>query len=469
MIAILAMMLTVGGLAACGTETDTPPVAEANPAPTATKAVPAAVGESGFSKDSETLAKLYRELLVFKDDPIFHQRCYAQGGPYRPWALVEQIERLRDHGDGTKMFQETGTLPAELWQIGLDYCNNAGGETQLTRTFIKGMNEEWLTALVYLPETTSPPVARAIPGTTTPISPAVRSVDQSVRALVAMQGPSPSDEEISQACDALRKAGWEYMGIGSTNNRTMMIAASITTFASGDRVADYCNGFPQVIAPIVVATPDIESTKRAIAAADQRRRDAELATRVATEAKQEADRFAASLEATRTAEDAILQATRAAELAQHCREWEGMVMDWIREGNNYSTSDRSASLAPAHPELSPQMADEVCITNFPLGRIYSARDQAWRRGAEVGTGPNQLLPGTYRYQAPSGDDRVEAKPLGLYDSPNVSCWTKLNASVSDYTLIPMTYGEPFEITLHPHHNRVVTDIRCLGFLYRVGA
>ena len=54
--------------------------------------------------------------------------------------------------------------------------------------------------------------------------------------------------------------------------------------------------------PTIPPTPDIEATKAAIEAMDAHRRQAEQATRAATEAQQEAERYSASLEATRVAE-----------------------------------------------------------------------------------------------------------------------------------------------------------------------
>ena len=65
------------------------------------------------------------------------------------------------------------------------------------------------------------------------------------------------------------------------------------------------NAFPNATAtplPTIPPTPDIEATKAAIEERDAHRRQAEQATRTATEAQQEADRYAASLEATRIAE-----------------------------------------------------------------------------------------------------------------------------------------------------------------------
>ncbi len=54
--------------------------------------------------------------------------------------------------------------------------------------------------------------------------------------------------------------------------------------------------------PTIPPTPDIEATKAALEAMDAHRRQAEQATRTATEAQQEAERYATSLEATRIAE-----------------------------------------------------------------------------------------------------------------------------------------------------------------------
>ena len=72
--------------------------------------------------------------------------------------------------------------------------------------------------------------------------PAFGSIDQSVKDNVGMMGPRPSDNEIRRACQALRRSGWDYMSLGMTTDaRSMMIAASITTFASGERLRNYCN------------------------------------------------------------------------------------------------------------------------------------------------------------------------------------------------------------------------------------
>lgn len=54
--------------------------------------------------------------------------------------------------------------------------------------------------------------------------------------------------------------------------------------------------------PTIAPTPDLPATKAALEAIDAHRRQVELATRTAIEAQQEAERYAAALEATRVAE-----------------------------------------------------------------------------------------------------------------------------------------------------------------------
>ena len=73
------------------------------------------------------------------------------------------------------------------------------------------------------------------------ILPAYGSIDQSVKDNVGAMAPRPTDGEIAQACQALRNAGWEYMALNpNTDARSIMIAASITLFASGDQLSGYC-------------------------------------------------------------------------------------------------------------------------------------------------------------------------------------------------------------------------------------
>ena len=73
--------------------------------------------------------------------------------------------------------------------------------------------------------------------------PAFGGIDRSVKDNVGMMGARPTDGEIRRACQALHSAGWNYMSMGmNTDMRSTMIAASITMFASGQELLDYCDG-----------------------------------------------------------------------------------------------------------------------------------------------------------------------------------------------------------------------------------
>ena len=159
------------------------------------------------------------------------------------------------------------------------------------------------------------------------------------------------------------------------------------------------------------------------------------------------------------------------------------MLDWIKEGNTYGplipgyseqflghikAGENFELSPPSHPRLSAQLADDLCITSFPHGRLYNSNT---RGGLSVGPGIDQLLLGTYRYQAPNGDGRVEAKPSINRTYPKAGCLVKVNKGESNETAVQMFYGEPFEITLRPQHNLVTLDDwawGCWGFLYRAG-
>ena len=94
-----------------------------------------------FSGEALELLGLYRELLAFKDERGFHRYCYAQGSPYRGW--VARVEELGDRS-GAELIGETGILPGDLWQLGSDYCQNTGQETEYTRWLKSHMDVRWL-------------------------------------------------------------------------------------------------------------------------------------------------------------------------------------------------------------------------------------------------------------------------------------------------------------------------------------
>ena len=73
--------------------------------------------------------------------------------------------------------------------------------------------------------------------------PAFGDIDESVKNNVGVMAPRPTDGEIELACQALQNANWNYMSLGmGTDGRSMMIASSITTFASGEQLVGYCEG-----------------------------------------------------------------------------------------------------------------------------------------------------------------------------------------------------------------------------------
>ena len=249
--------------------------------------------------------------------------------------------------------------------------------------------------------------------------------------------------------------------------------------------------------PTIGPTPDLEATRTVIERVDAQRRLEEQATRTAIEAQEEAERFAASLESTRVAELPTATPTPLPTAtptptptplptatptptptptpeptptpvpptptptphpSTYCPEWEAMVLDWIKQGNVYV---RYSPSVPDHPQLAPNMAHNICIIAFPVGRlvpsyIYDRRDDTFR---VVGTEEGQLLPGTYKYHAPGGGDRVTDR----------DCRLLLNYKSDESAEVELTYGEPFQFTLYSYHGKVRLDsFDCDGYLYRIG-
>ena len=191
--------------------------------------------------------------------------------------------------------------------------------------------------------------------------------------------------------------------------------------------------------PTIKPTPDIEATKTVIEAIDAQRRLEDQATRTAIEAEQEADRFAASLEATRiaglstptstptptatplptptpTPEPVPTPAPTATPLPTptphpsfYCEEWEALVLDYIKRGGAYNSVDygqyRSGNV-PDHPHLDAKLGFRFCITNFPVGQLGRRLSSS---SLTVGTGEGQLLPGTYKYYDRNRGERVSVR------------------------------------------------------------
>lgn len=258
--------------------------------------------------------------------------------------------------------------------------------------------------------------------------------------------------------------------------------------------------------PEIGPTPDLEATKKAIEAIDAFRRESERATRTAVEAQATAEQYAADLEATRVAElptptptatptaTPLPTATPTATPTPtpeptptftpiptptptptphprtYCMEWEALVLEWIRQGNNYYASysgsqglGNVSDNVPDHPQLTAEAAHWLCLTSFPLG-ILSARDaySNWNV-LNLGYEDGELLPGLYEYRRP-GDNRVERE----------ECSIVLNQGEDNESTVQMTYGEPFTFRFYEYHGRVGFDqpsalFSCYsGVLYRIG-
>ena len=249
--------------------------------------------------------------------------------------------------------------------------------------------------------------------------------------------------------------------------------------------------------PTIGPTPDLEATKSAIEAIDAFRRASDQATRTAVEAQATAEQYAADLEATRIAElptptptatptatplptatptamptstpepTPTPTATPTPLPSSYCREWEALVLEWVYEGNVYTWMGFNylevADGVPDHPNLSAEEADGICITAFPRGRLHPyfhqyVTSEERHHGLTVGDGAGELLPGTYAYQAPSGDDRVEEDDCAIITNPGSP----------ERTNTAMPYGGPFAFTFFTYHGEVKFSGFCHGYMHRIG-
>ena len=256
--------------------------------------------------------------------------------------------------------------------------------------------------------------------------------------------------------------------------------------------------------PTIGPTPDLEATMSAIEAIDAFRRASDQATRSAVEAQATAEQYAASLEATRIAElptptptatptatptpTAIPTATPTAtpeptptptptptltptptpHPRTYCQEWEALVLEWIKQGNNFRMGDyynRLNANAPMHPKLSIDDALTYCFTGFPLGVLYGV---SYSPGPiKIGDQYRELLPGTYEYRL-EGDYRVDALCTIELDTGGH------NGYQGDHS-IELPFGETFTFQFYTYHNWVYFEYThnsrggiCRGHLYRIG-
>ena len=242
--------------------------------------------------------------------------------------------------------------------------------------------------------------------------------------------------------------------------------------------------------PAIGPTPDVEATKRAIDAIDAHQRAVDQATRTALDAQATAEQYAASLEATRVAALPSPTATPTPTAAPtatptptpeplptatpvptptptptphprtHCQEWEALVLEWIKQGNDYDAYyTRGTARPPDHPQLTAEQGRQLCLTAFPTGILWKGPYWEEVSGRAVGEELGQLLPGLYEYRR-AGDNRVEYG----------GCLLVLNVGEDNRNTVAMTYGEPFTFQFFKYHNRVYLPAshNCNGALYRIG-
>ena len=130
----LALILLVAlGIVACSSP-------EPSPTPLATPHwTPPPPPREGFSEEALVLRAAFEELIEFKDEAWFHVFCYAQSSPASQWA-----DYLQTHDFGIGVLSETGIVAGELWQLGWDYCQNEGKDTDYTRRLLGRLEPEWV-------------------------------------------------------------------------------------------------------------------------------------------------------------------------------------------------------------------------------------------------------------------------------------------------------------------------------------
>ena len=255
----------------------------------------------------------------------------------------------------------------------------------------------------------------------------------------------------------------------------------------GGRVLPTPTPFPTIPPP-----PDAQATRDAIRTLDEYNRAVAQATQTAEAIQEENRRYAESLEATRIAEmptptptntpeptatptpthtpeptatptpTPTLTPTPTPHPRTHCAEWEALVLDWIKQGNNYLVRESggfyvTTKYAPDHPHLTAEQGRLYCLTDtFPLGML-----DGWTM-AKVGDGRSELLPGLYEYRR-EGDKRVDG----------YGCFVQLNRGEETQRSVGMEYGEPFVFQFYQYHEVVYYDkignrSVCQGALYRIG-
>ena len=252
------------------------------------------------------------------------------------------------------------------------------------------------------------------------------------------------------------------------------------------------------IPPTIPPTPDLQATKEALEAADAQRRSEAEATRVAERVQQEAEQYAAALEATRiaglptptpTPTPTVTPTPTATPLptpthtpeptptpppptptptphpAMFCPEWEAMVLEWIKQGNEYGQGHYRNDFnpdAPDHPRISAYQGNQYCILDkgyHPPFMFPSGVGPSSHSSMEVGTEGRMLLPGVYEYRGAFGDNRATA---------NCRLETNLTGNLNTTVAVVLPPGGTFTFRFYEHHGKVAFFCGGGGRLYRIG-
>jgi len=89
----------------------------------------AAYAKDDLSENAQILLSLHKELQEFKDDPQFHDVGFADCCRFNKW--LERVDNLNEQTDLEIMY-ETGFLPVELRDLGMEYMSNKGQSTNIS-------------------------------------------------------------------------------------------------------------------------------------------------------------------------------------------------------------------------------------------------------------------------------------------------------------------------------------------------
>ena len=253
------------------------------------------------------------------------------------------------------------------------------------------------------------------------------------------------------------ESGRPVTGIGFAIPINDALASSTIPVAPATAIPSLPTPFPPIV-PI----PDVDAAKAALdqqyQAMEAQRQLQVQATRAAIEAQQEIDRYAAALEAERIANlptptpqpTATPLPPPTPQPTMYCREWETMVHDWINEGNRFWDYQFTYNwdVIPVHPRLTLEEALAYCVLDFPYGQM---RSRIYGTVYQVGTDRHNILPGTYKYHAPNGDDRVGTHAR---NTMKADCTLTVNYQEHNKVVMRMPYGQPFQYQLLTYHNLV---------------